>query len=76
MRVFRSVVIDAPIGEVWAAVRAFDGVANWNPGVVIARMESGTPTGVTQILSITTVTTLSRARCPVATTSQPIALFP
>ena len=49
MRVFRSVVIDASIEEVWAAVRAFDGVANWNPGVVKARMESGTPTGVGSI---------------------------
>ncbi len=46
MKVFRSAVLDAPIAEVWAAVRAFDGVANWNPGVAAARMESGTATGV------------------------------
>jgi ligand-binding SRPBCC domain-containing protein len=52
MRVFRSVIIDAPIGEVWAAVRAFDGVANWNPGVAKARMESGTPTGVGSVRSL------------------------
>lgn len=46
MKVFRSVILDAPIDEVWAAVRAFDGVVNWNPGVTSARMESGTPTSV------------------------------
>lgn len=46
MKVYRSMVIDAPIAEVWAAVRCFDGVVNWNPGVSGARMESGTPTGV------------------------------
>jgi ligand-binding SRPBCC domain-containing protein len=46
MKVMRSVVIDAPIAEVWAAVRRFDGVANWNPGVTAAVMESGLPTEV------------------------------
>jgi len=44
MRVFTSVIIDAPIDKVWAAVRNFDGVAHWNPGVTVARMESGAPT--------------------------------
>jgi ligand-binding SRPBCC domain-containing protein len=46
MKVMRSVVIDAPIARVWAAVRRFDGVANWNPGVTAAVMESGLPTEV------------------------------
>ena len=46
MKVMRSVVIDAPINEVWAAVRRFDGVVNWNPGVTTATMESGLPTEV------------------------------
>ena len=46
MRVFRSVIIDAPITRVWHAVRAFDGVADWNPGVAAARLESGSATGV------------------------------
>ena len=46
MRVFRSAVIGAPIDRVWAAVRAFDGVADWNPGVTGARLETGSPTGV------------------------------
>ena len=46
MKVERSVVIEAPIDRVWSAVREFDGVVRWNPGVVAARMESGTPTTV------------------------------
>ncbi|MEM7293246.1 MAG: SRPBCC family protein [Pseudomonadota bacterium] len=46
MHVFTSVVVDAPIDKVWAAVREFDGVANWNPGVSAARMESGTSTEI------------------------------
>lgn len=49
MKVFRSVILDAPITEVWAAVRAFDGVANWNPAVKSARMESGSATSVGSI---------------------------
>ena len=49
MRVFRSAVIGAPIDRVWAAVRAFDGVADWNPGVTGARLETGSPTGVGSI---------------------------
>ena len=46
MKVFRSMVLDAPVTRVWTAVRAFDAVADWNPGVVAARMESGSPTAV------------------------------
>ncbi|MGO1118603.1 SRPBCC family protein [Rhodovibrionaceae bacterium A322] len=46
MQVFRSMIIDAPLEQVWATVRAFDGVAAWNPGVTSARMESGTATAV------------------------------
>ena len=46
MKVFRSVVLDAPLARVWAAVRNFDGVAAWNPGVTAARMETGGPTAV------------------------------
>ena len=44
MHVFRSMIIDAEIDRVWASVRAFDGVARWNPGVVRATLESGAPT--------------------------------
>lgn len=39
MMVFRSMIIEAPIERVWAMVRAFDHVSNWNPGVTAARME-------------------------------------
>ena len=46
MKLMRSVVIDAPIDQVWTEVRNFDGVVNWNPGVVGATLESGLPTQV------------------------------
>ncbi len=44
MHVFRSMIIDADIDRVWSSVRAFDGVVNWNPGVVKATLEGGAPT--------------------------------
>ncbi len=44
MHVYRSMVIDADIRRVWAAVRAFDGVVHWNPGVIGAALEGGAPT--------------------------------
>ena len=49
MKVKRSVVINAPVDLVWRTVRLFDGVAAWNPGVVSAKMESGTATEVGSI---------------------------
>ena len=49
MHVFRSMFIEAPIEEVWAALRSFDGVVNWNPGITSAEMESGTGTDVGHI---------------------------
>ena len=49
MKVFRSMVLDAPVERVWQAVRAFDGVVNWNPGVSGAHMESGGATAVGSI---------------------------
>lgn len=49
MKVFRSVIIESPIDRVWAAVRGFDRVVDWNPGVTAARIESGSPTGVGSI---------------------------
>ena len=52
MKVRRSVIIDAPIDRVWAAVRRFDGVVNWNPGVTSAVMESGSPTAVGSIRAL------------------------
>ncbi len=49
MKVMRSVIIEAPITKVWAAVRNFDGVVHWNPGVTGARMETGSATTVGSI---------------------------
>lgn len=46
MHVFRSMILEAPLPQVWAAVRAFDGVVHWNPGVTAARLGSGEPTAV------------------------------
>lgn len=54
MHVFRSMIIDAEIDRVWAAVRAFDGVVDWNPGVVAATLKNGaaTATGTIRRLEI------------------------
>ena len=54
MHVFRSMIIDADVSKVWAAVRAFDGVEYWNPGVVKATLENGaaTATGTVRKLDI------------------------
>ena len=52
MHVFRSMVIDAEICAVWSAVRNFDGVASWNPGVVKATLENGAPTATGTIRTL------------------------
>ncbi len=44
MHVFRSMILDAALPRVWEAVRAFDGVSAWNPGVTAARLDTGKPT--------------------------------
>ena len=49
MKIMRSVIIDAPLARVWQAVRKFDSVVNWNPGVSGARIESGSATQVGSI---------------------------
>ncbi|MEM7301813.1 MAG: SRPBCC family protein [Pseudomonadota bacterium] len=54
MHVFRSMIIDASIDETWAALRAFDGVVNWNPGVSEAVLESGQPTATSTIRCLST----------------------
>lgn len=46
MQVFRSMILDAPIETVWAALRRFDGVSGWNPAVSAASMEGGGATEV------------------------------
>lgn len=52
MHVFRSMIIDAEIDRVWAAVRGFDGVASWNPGVVKATLENGAPTATGSVRNL------------------------
>ena len=54
MHVFRSMIIDAPLDRVWTAVRAFDGVADWNPGVASATLEGGAPTATGTVRSLQT----------------------
>ncbi len=49
MKLMRSVIINAPIETVWSAIRNFDGVDNWNPGVTAAKLESGSATEVGSI---------------------------
>lgn len=44
MHVYRSMILDYDIEKVWQAVRAFDGVVHWNPGVTKVTLESGAPT--------------------------------
>lgn len=46
MKVYRSMILDAPIAVAWAAVRAFDNVSRWNPGVTAAHLETGAPSEV------------------------------
>lgn len=55
MKVMRSVILDAPINKVWGAVRRFDGVAKWNPGVTAAVMESGSATEIGSIRKLNIV---------------------
>ena len=43
MHVFRSMILNAPIERVWQMVRPFDGLVDWNPAVVGARIEKGSP---------------------------------
>ena len=52
MRVHRSLIIDSPVEKVWQAVRDFDGVVNWNPGVIAARLEQGKPTEIGAIRNL------------------------
>ena len=42
-RVFTSSVIDAPLDAVWAVIRDFNGLPEWNPNVTESRIEDGRP---------------------------------
>lgn len=40
-RAFASTMIDAPVEAVWACVRDFNGLPDWNPGIVKSEIEDG-----------------------------------
>lgn len=40
---FASTIIDAPVEAVWAVVRDFNGMPNWNPGIADSMIEGGLP---------------------------------
>jgi hypothetical protein len=42
-RAHASTVINAPIDQVWARIRAFDGIPEWHPAVTTCAIEGGQP---------------------------------
>ena len=42
-KAYASTVIDRPAGEVWAVVRDFNGLPDWNPAVTGSMIEDGRP---------------------------------
>ncbi len=42
-KVFTSSVIDSPVAQVWAAMRDFNGLPDWNPIVAESRIEGDAP---------------------------------
>ncbi len=42
-RSFASSVINAPIEQVWARIRDFNGLPNWSAGVARSEIEDGEP---------------------------------
>jgi Polyketide cyclase / dehydrase and lipid transport len=42
-RAHASSVIDAPIDQVWARIRDFNGLPGWHPGVAKSEIEGGEP---------------------------------
>lgn len=41
MRSYASTVIDAPVEKVWEAIRDFDGLPGWHPGISASEIEDG-----------------------------------
>jgi uncharacterized protein YndB with AHSA1/START domain len=41
IQVRRSTIIDAPVDEVWAILRDFNGHERWHPAVAESRIEDG-----------------------------------
>lgn len=40
-RAFASTIVDAPVEAVWAVARDFNGLPDWNPGVIDSEIEDG-----------------------------------
>ena len=54
-RAHASSVIDAPIDQVWARIRDFNGLSNWHPGVAKSEIEGGKPSdqvGCVRVLTL------------------------
>jgi hypothetical protein len=54
-RAHASSVIHAPIEEVWARIRDFNGLANWHPAVAKSEIEGGGPSdrvGCVRVLTL------------------------
>ena len=54
-RAHASSVINAPIENVWARIRDFNGLANWHPGIAKSEIEGGQPSdrvGCVRVLSL------------------------
>eukprot|EP01102_Stenamoeba_stenopodia_P019226 TRINITY_DN71_c0_g1_i1.p1 TRINITY_DN71_c0_g1~~TRINITY_DN71_c0_g1_i1.p1 ORF type:complete len:146 (+),score=38.37 TRINITY_DN71_c0_g1_i1:130-567(+) len=41
--VYESAVVDAPVEKVWAAIRDFNGLPSWHPGLAASEIENGQP---------------------------------
>jgi polyketide cyclase/dehydrase/lipid transport protein len=44
-KVYKSSVIEAPVDQVWAHIRDFNGLHKWFPGVTDTRLEGSIPAG-------------------------------
>jgi uncharacterized protein YndB with AHSA1/START domain len=42
-KAYASTVLNAPAEEVWAAIRDFNGLPAWHPGIADSRIENGEP---------------------------------
>jgi hypothetical protein len=42
-QVYTSSVIAAPVDQVWAAIRNFNGLPDWHPAIAESRIEGGAP---------------------------------
>jgi hypothetical protein len=65
-KVFVSAVIDAPIGEVWAKMRDFNGLPDWHPRFSRSHIEGGcaaTPSAASATSTSSAVPAPSASAC-------------